>query len=132
VKTMFYQAVHSAFVARANCENGNQEWFARHTERIEQLCKEHAPSGSGFDNGTQFNMDASSADVLVFNTAFHHMSEHGFYDGWTEHAVRVRPDWHGVRVSVSGRNRNGIKDYIAEVFHGLASVEVKRGYGADE
>jgi hypothetical protein len=76
---------------------------------------ETAPSGSGFDNGTQIDEDRS--DVLRFATAFHHMDECGMYDGWTEHTIRVKPSlaW-GFDLKVSGRDRNGIKDYIADVF----------------
>jgi hypothetical protein len=76
---------------------------------------ETAPSGSGFDNGTQIDRDRS--DVLIFSTSFHHMDEAGGYDGWTEHTVRVKPSlaW-GFDLTVSGRDRNGIKDYIADVF----------------
>jgi hypothetical protein len=76
---------------------------------------ETAPSGSGFDAGTQVNEDRS--DILLFTTAYHHMDEDGFYDGWTEHTVRVKPSlaW-GFDLTVSGRDRNDIKDYIADVF----------------
>lgn len=120
----FYSAIASAMLARANCErSGNSEWFDRHTDRILDLVREHAPSGSGFDSGTSFSFDASRPDRLVFFTSFHHMSEHGYYDGWSEHTVIVTPDFSGVNIRVTGRDRNDIKDYIGEVFHNLADVE---------
>jgi hypothetical protein len=74
-----------------------------------------APRGSGFDNGT--TVEIGRGGTLVFETAFHHMNDGGYYDGWTEHTVRVKPclQW-GFDLTVSGRNRNNIKDYIAEVF----------------
>ena len=51
--------------------------------------------------------------------------ETGMYDGWTEHTVTVRPSLQfGFRLSISGRNRNGIKDYIAEVFGEILNTEV--------
>lgn len=84
---------------------------------IEAIVKEYMPSGSGFDNGTTIDLDASREDRLVFNTAFHHMNEGGFYDGWTEHTVTVKPSFWGTSIKVGGRDRNLIKDYIGDTFH---------------
>ena len=83
-------------------------------ERLGKLM-ETAPSGSGFDNGTTVELGRNG--TLLFNTSFHHMNDGGYYDGWTEHTVRVKPTlaW-SFDLTVSGRNRNDIKDYIAEVF----------------
>lgn len=121
----FYQAIASAMLARANCErSGNSEWHAKHTERIRALVREHAVSGSGFDSGTSFSFDASHPDRLVFVVEFHHMSEQGYYDGWTSHFVIVTPSLvHGFNLRVTGRDRNGIKDYIADCFSTLGNVE---------
>jgi hypothetical protein len=57
----------------------------------------------------------------VLETAFHHMTEYGYYDGWTEHTVRVYPEFDGFRMTISGRNRNDIKDYIYDTFHDCLS-----------
>lgn len=121
----FYSAIASAFAARANCErSGNSEWFDRHTDRILDLVREHAPSGSGFDAGTQIDLDRSRPNRLVFTTEFHHMDD-GSYCGWTSHDAIVTPDLVcGVRIRVTGRDRNGIKDYIADCFSALADMEV--------
>lgn len=76
------------------------------------------PSGSGFDSGTELDWNRSTEDKLVFTTAFHHMNDSGMYDGWTRHNVTVTPSFHhGCNITVSGQNRNDIKDYIAEIFH---------------
>lgn len=89
-----------------------------HRERAEQ--RQEAllallPSGSGFDIGTEFVRCDDS--VIVFTTEFHHMNEHGWYTGWTGHTVRIKASlMFGIAVTVSGLNRNGIKDYIGEVF----------------
>ena len=63
------------------------------------------------------NLDKSSASKLVFETSFHHMSEHGYYTKWTDHTVTVRPAFQGLDIRVSGRNHGDIKDYIAECFY---------------
>ena len=87
-------------------------------EETVTIIEEYLPSGSGFDNETTLNLDKSSDSKLVFETAFHHMNERGFYTKWTDHTVTVRPSFFadGFEVKVSGRNHNDIKDYIAECF----------------
>ncbi len=83
-----------------------------------------APSGSGFDAGTVLS-DESTGEKLVFTTEYHHMNESGFYDGWTSHNVVVRPSLlHGFVLTVSGRDRNGIKDYIHDCFYEFLRKEV--------
>lgn len=53
------------------------------------------------------------------------MNENGFYDGWTEHTITVRADLaHGFKISISGRNRNEIKDYLHEVFSDCLETEI--------
>lgn len=111
------QHIASLIVARANCiANQNEEWYAKHTDRLEALAKEFLPSGSGFDNGTKIDLNASNSLRIVFRLSFHHMNDAGMYDGWTDHAVTVRPDFEGVLITVGGRDRGDIKDYIAETF----------------
>jgi len=91
-------------------------------ERLARLMGS-APSGSGFDNGTI--VDKGRGGALEFRTAFHHMDDAGYYDGWTHHVVRVKPSlaW-GFNLTVSGPNRNEIKDYIADVFDTWLNEEV--------
>lgn len=118
------QQIAVAVQARHNCEHGNTlnaEWLARWTERLDDIARNVLPSGSGFDNGTTIDLDNSNAKQLAFETSFHHMNEHGMYDGWTEHRVVVKPAFDGFTITVSGRNRNDIKDYIAETFHHVLS-----------
>ncbi len=80
-------------------------------------CMEGSPSGSGFDNGTRFDLEESSdGKRLVFETGFHHMDEHGCYDGWTHHRVILYPEFSGYRVRITGRDRNFIKEFIEESF----------------
>ncbi len=113
-----YAVLASTLIARDNCRrSGNDEWHDRHETRVAELVKRYLPSGSGFDNGTKLDEVRSTGDRLIFFVDFHHMNEHGFYDGWTTHRVVVRPSLaFGFRLTISGRNRNDIKDHIAEVF----------------
>lgn len=114
-----YECIARAIVARQNCHDSeNVEWFDRHTERVESLIREHLPRGSGFDRGTSIDWDKSTGERLVFNTAFHHMDENGFYDGWSEHSVIITPSLSfGFDLRVTGRDRRQIKEFIGDTFH---------------
>ena len=107
----------AAIEARKNCQqSGNTEWLDRWNERIEQLVQ-MLPHGSGIDSGTKIDLDKSHADKLVLYTAFHHMNNGGFYDGWTEHTVTVTPGFRSLNLRISGRDRNQIKDYLYETYN---------------
>lgn len=113
-----YQRLASLCAAIINCKNsGNKEWEQIHIERACKFVEDNLPYGSGFDNGTQLDFDQSHQNRLVFTTAFHHMDEGGMYDGWSEHEVSISASLtFGIKVVVHGRDRNDIKDYIAECF----------------
>lgn len=121
-----YRELASLVQANINCEiSGNKEWFEKHEARIEELVENYMPSGSGFDCGTKIDLDKSTPEKLVFYTDFHHMNE-GYYNGWTEHRITVRPSLaFGFTLTISGRNRNEIKDYIHQVFDCALNEEVK-------
>jgi hypothetical protein len=127
----FYKDIARAFIAWNNCiKSKNSEQEEKHATNIEELVKTYLPRGSGFDNGTYFNWDESSENKLVFDTAFHHMNEGGYYDGWTEHKVIVRPCLSfGFNIKVTGRNRNDIKEYIHSCFDCFEYTPEARHYG---
>jgi len=123
VKLPLYQLIARAGDAADNCaKNGNEEWRQAWQELLEK-CEELLPSGSGFDAGTA--IEHASAKKIVLRTSFHHMNESGFYDGWTEHVVTITPNLvTEFELKISGRNRNGVKEYIAEVFYDVLRQEV--------
>lgn len=107
----------SLIEARKNCEqSANHEWHARHSGEIMRIARDHLPSGSGIDSGCVVMSEESRSDRLVIHVPFHCMNEHGFYDGWRDYRVIVRPAFHGLSLTVAGRDYNGIKDYLADVF----------------
>ena len=122
-----YRKLASLVQAHINCEiSGNKEWFEKHEARIEELVKNYMPSGSGFDCGTKIDLDKSTPEKLVFYTDFHHMNEVGYYDGWTEHRITVRPSLaFGFTLTISGKNRNEIKDYIHQAFDCALNEEIE-------
>ena len=126
-KRPVYMVIASKLQAMVNCDKmGNTEWRNNHLDAISKVLHDHMPSGSGFDCGTGFRVLDSTPERLVFSTSFHHMNEHGSYDGWTEHKVIVTPSLaNGFNLRVTGRDRNGIKEYIGDLFHEYLSVEVE-------
>lgn len=119
-----YAVLARAIGARLRCiASGNVEWRDRHEERALAVIKDHFPSGGGFDNGTRLDLDKSTAERLVLATDFHHMNEHGFYDGWTSHEIIVTGSLEsGFDMRVTGRDRREIKDYIGECFSSCLSA----------
>ena len=102
-------------------DNTNKdEWTDTAEEKIRKLEKQ-LPYGSGFDNGSHVNLELSKPQRIVIDTAFHHMDENGYYDGWTEHQVIVTPCLkYGYSLRITGRNRNQVKDYIFDMFDNLS------------
>lgn len=112
------QHLSSTLQARNHCQKtGNLLWENRHNDRINSLEKNHLPSGSGIDRGVKFLDVESRSDRLVFEFGFHHMDQHGYYDGWTDHKAVVTPAFDGINVHITGINRNQIKDYLHELFY---------------
>ena len=110
---------------RRNVETGNDEWRDKHQEMIDSLCENHLPHGSGFDSGVSLDYDRSNPNKLVFNAPYHHMDENGFYAGWGDYAVTVKPSLaFGFDLTISGRDRNGFKDYATELFDYMLREEV--------
>lgn len=128
--TKVYQAIASKIVAMRNClKNGNGEWHEKHHDAIDAIMVLFMPFGSGFNAGTKFDVcehvdECASRERLVFTVSFHHMNDSGFYDGVTEHKVIVTPSFAGFDLRVTGRDRNGIKEYIADVFNNALNAEI--------
>jgi hypothetical protein len=125
-----YIAIAKAVGCYNRCAaSGNTEWEAKHRDAIETLCG-GLPSGSGFDNGSHIELGQSTGEKLVFSTSFHHMNNNGMYDGWTEHEVILTPSLEmGYSLRVTGKDRNDIKDYIAEQFGYVLDADVKQWDG---
>lgn len=100
------------------------EWAGRWRECIAHIVRVFLPSGSGFDNGIALDLDASKPEKLILSAPFHAMDSNGFYDGWREFRLTVRPSLvHGITVDISGRNdAAGLRDYVAETMQAALSA----------
>lgn len=132
MKRKIYQIIASKLLAMQNCEaSGNHEWRGKHWQAVCDIVNNHFPSGSGFDRGTEICDAESKPDKLVIIANFHHMDENGYYDGWTDHKVIVTPSlaW-GFNLRVTGKDRNSVKEYIADTFHHVLGMEIEEHLSA--
>jgi len=108
MKMKVYQAIASAIAALP------REWAE---ERLDLIEREYLPSGAGINAGCKILVAESHKDRVVIQTEFHHMTEFGFYDGWTSHKVIVTPSLiYGFDLRITGRDKNGIKEYLGDLF----------------
>ena len=111
------QVIASAVQARLNCiESGNSLWHEKWSRLLDYIERNLLPSGSGIDNGTGIDLDKSSGNKVVLTFGYHFMDENGYYDGWEDYTAVVTPTFDGIDVVIKGRNRDDIKDYLAEQF----------------
>lgn len=112
-----YQELASLVDARLRCLATGNSFAEQHEERILSIVKNQLPSGSGIDCGTKIDLEKSTGSKLVFEVAYHHMNEDGYYSGWTEHVLTVKPSLiFDIELSIGGRNRNDIKEYLYDVY----------------
>lgn len=99
----------------------DKENIYRSSETIESKIADEmdtAPHGSGIDSDVVLDISKSNRNKLIFLVSYHHINETGFYDGWTDHKIIVTPDLvFGYTVKITGRDRNFIKDYLADIFN---------------
>ena len=122
-----YQNLSSIIDARLTCiQRSNETWITGHEDMIYEIMKT-SPSGSGIDDGTLIDLDKSTGEKLIFSFSYHHMNENGYYDGWTEHRLIVTPSLQfGLRLRITGPDRNQIKDYLYDVYREWLNEELKK------
>ena len=112
------QIIASTINARKNCsKKGNLGWFENHSAKLKYIEENSLPSGSGIDNGTRIDLDRSTENKIVLYTSYHHMNEGGYYEGWSEHRITIKPGFNGIDIFISGRNKNDIKEYLHDVYY---------------
>lgn len=88
----------------------------RREDEITQII-DALPSGSGWDDGTEIDLDRSSGNKIVLYGSYHHMNDNGCYVGSTSHEIIVTPDLaNGFTLRITGLNRREIKGYLYEMF----------------
>ena len=126
-----YQKLSQAIAAYHNSiAANNTEWIVKHSETIDRLCQTFMPTGSGFDAGTTLDVNQSSAEKLIFASAYHHMDANGYYDGWSDLTITVRPSLQfGFNIKITGlRGKNRCDmDYMMDTFYEALNTEITKG-----
>ena len=116
--------IYSRLAAVENCKKtNNYDWLDKHTEKLIAIEKE-LPSGSGIDCGTKIDTRDLKKNQFKLTLSFHHMDDNGGYDGWTEHVITVRPCFDSIDLTISGKNRNMIKEYLYDVYFSALTCEI--------
>jgi hypothetical protein len=102
--------------AYKRCTEKGNVWADKHLEWLELAAKE-LPSGSGIDRGTTIDIEASSDSRVVLLVSYHCMDENGYYCGWRDYKIVVTPSFQGFNLAVKGRDYNGLKEYLGELYH---------------
>lgn len=131
---LILQHLESIDVKREHCQPSEYwHWQDIRSQLLDALdaVMESAPSGSGIDNGTALIpwADMSKAmrksETIGFTFSFHHMDEHGFYDGWTDHKLYITPSFTSAfDMRITGPDRNYIKEYLYELYQHWLTTEV--------
>lgn len=125
-KIKLYKKLAQLVGAVCNCaKSSNLEWYDRHNDKLDALVHEYMPSGAGID-GTRICIEQSTPNKLVFSVAFHHFTEHGMYDSATLHRIKITPSLQfDFDLKVSGKNKNGIKEYLADIFNEALTSDIE-------
>jgi hypothetical protein len=112
------------------------------SHRVEQL-EDFLPSGSGIDSGTKINLDKSQSDKIILTFDYHHMDEHGFYDGWScDWKAIITPTFQcfsGIDIQIkSGKflsrsrsrkyNDFNFKDYLYQTYYYVLGLPIVHAY----
>lgn len=130
-----YQQLASLIQAYHNCLRTNNDYADKHQERVEQIADDYLPSGSGFDSGTTIDIESSDGVMkIILETSFHHMSEYGFYCGWSDHRITILSSFHGfdwtTESDYSGMDdddfdREGFEDYLTDCLYHSLTQDIK-------
>jgi hypothetical protein len=115
-----YQKISSLLLAIENCKKtDNHEWLKKHTDNLNMVV-------NGIFLGANFILEDSDSEKLVFIFNQQHFNDVGYYMETTVHKVVVVGSlFSGVLVrSISGKNKNDVKDSIVEMLVGCLNKEV--------
>ena len=97
-------------------------------ESLRPSLKEYLPSGSGFDTGTTVSYDESTPTFIVLYTSFHKMDENGYYDGWVDLEITVKPQYSKFDLEASPTHytddEDDLLDYVYDTFQYALNQDV--------
>lgn len=111
-----YQVIASAVDSHKRCKESGNSFASQWEDTLDTIERDYLPHGSGIDSGTKIDRDKTTATRIVLTFGFHHMDSNGFYCGWTDYTAVITPSFDGIDLRITGRDRNGIKEYLHQTF----------------
>jgi len=79
--------------------------------------QELLPIGNGSDMGCVISKKKSTEKRIVIYTAYWHPKDSFETSQWTHHEIVITPSFEGeIKIRVTGKNVDNIKEYLEEVF----------------
>ncbi len=98
------------------------DWADKHNSTIDEMEK-LLPHGSGIDGICEIDRTNSTKEKIIINFEYHHMNDAGYYDGWTSHKAIITASLiGGFDLRITGPDRNGIKEYLDDLFYNCFTV----------
>jgi hypothetical protein len=86
---------------------------------VDKFCSEVLPQGSGFDCKWEWIKDQKNGS-RVFETFYHNMNEHGYYDGYTKLRLTVPHILEDFRLTLVGKTKYTdykTREYMVETIY---------------
>jgi hypothetical protein len=126
MKTTLISRIYRTLQAKEDCRKiDNIEWFNKHSYHVEELAKNYLPSGSGINAGCEISQEESNENKIVITFSYDHMNENGYYEGCTYHKCICKPTFDGPELKITGKNKNGIKEYLYDIFSNCLNEEIE-------
>lgn len=114
--------ISTTMQARLNClQSGNSVWLQRHEDFLDRIVQDWLPHGAGIDSGNKIDLESkhnrNPGRSFRIDSSFHLMDDNGYYVGWKNFSVVVRPTFSGIDLDIVGRIPDYLGDYLADTFH---------------
>lgn len=116
-----YQQLARTVDALNNCRKANNtEWIEKHIGALNKVIHDHMPRGSGLDSETTIDNEKSNDGRLILYSSYHCMNENGYYDGWVDFTLTVKPSLgfaFDLRIVGNFGKYGFLKDYLYDAFN---------------
>ena len=93
----------------------DENWINEKDNRLHKLT-DLLPHGSGIDQGCKI-LPESTKNKIILLVPFHFMDDNGYYDGWKDYKIIVKPDLSSdFDFRIIGRDKRNIKEYLYDTF----------------
>lgn len=93
-----YQIIAEA--VSATKRSVNIGFVTKWDDLIEDIEKNHLPSGSGIDGGCVIDRANCTDQKIVITSSFHLMNNDGYYVGWKDFRVIITPSFSGIDLKI--------------------------------